>query len=131
MQSRTELSGAANSPGGAVKASEASRVSSLRASRSGRTRRILAAAVSLAVPVAVSQPGPAARDQAEQHGQRLLVAQHERGHPVPGREPVPAVAAAHRLHRHVEVDQMVYVPPNGPAFHAEPVGEFGHRPDAS
>ena len=77
------------------------------------------------------QPGPAPGDQAEQHGERLLVAQHERRHPVPGGEPVPAVAAAHRLHRHVEVDQMVHIPPNGPAFHAEPVSEFGHGPDAT
>ena len=40
-----------------------STVSSLRASRSGRTRRILAAAVSLAVPVAVISPArrPATR----------------------------------------------------------------------
>ena len=26
---------------------------------------------------------------------------------------------------------MVHVPPNGPAVHAEPAGEFGHRPDAA
>ncbi len=26
---------------------------------------------------------------------------------------------------------MVYVPPNGPAVHAEPAGEFGRRPDAA
>ena len=23
---------------------------------------------------------------------------------------------------------MVYIPPNGPAVHAKPAGEFGHRP---
>jgi hypothetical protein len=68
------------------------------------------------------QPRAAPGDQPEQHGERLLVAQHERGHAVPGGEPVPAVAAAHRLHRHVEVEQMIHVPPNGPAVHAEPAG---------
>jgi len=26
---------------------------------------------------------------------------------------------------------MIYIPPNGPAVHAEPVGEFGHGPDAA
>ena len=26
---------------------------------------------------------------------------------------------------------MVHIPPNGPAVHAEPAGEFGHRPDAT
>ena len=52
-----------DSPGGAVKASDPSTVSSLRASRSGRTRRILAAAVSPAVPAAVISPArrPATR----------------------------------------------------------------------
>jgi hypothetical protein len=79
--------------------------------------------------VKVSDPAPG--DQAEQDGQRLLVGQHERGHPVPGREPVPAVAAAHRLDRHVQVEQVVHVPPDGPAVHAEPVGQFGHRTDAA
>ena len=77
------------------------------------------------------QPRPAPGDQAEQHGQRLLVGQHERRHPVSGSEPVTAVPAAHRLHRHVEVDQVAHIPPNGPAVHAEPVGEFGHGPDAT
>ena len=50
------MSGVGAWPGGAVKAREPSTASSLRASRSGRTRRILAAAVSLAVPVVVASP---------------------------------------------------------------------------
>ena len=37
---------------------------------------------------------------------------------------------ARRTCRHVEVEQVVHIPPNGPAVHAEPAGEFGHRPDA-
>jgi len=77
------------------------------------------------------QPRPAAGDQAEQHGERFVVAQHERRHAVPGGEPVPAVAAAHRLDGHVEVDQVIHVPPHGAPVDAEPVGEFGHRPDAA
>ena len=77
------------------------------------------------------QPRPAAGEQAEQHGERLVVAEHERRQTVPGGEPVPAVAASHGLHRHVEVDQLVHVPPHGPPVHAEPVGELGHRPDAA
>lgn len=46
------------------------------------------------------QPCSAAGDQAEQHGRRLVVAEHERGQTVPGGEPVPAVATAHRFHGH-------------------------------
>ena len=30
-----------------------------------------------------------------------------------------------------KVEQVVYIPPNGPAVHAESAGEFGHRPDAA
>jgi hypothetical protein len=52
-------------------------------------------------------------------------------YPVPGGEPVPAVAAAHGLYRYVEVEQMIHITPNGPAFHAKPICEFGHGPDAA
>ena len=91
----------------------------------------MAAAVSLAAPVVGRQPGLAARDQAEQHGQCLVVAEHERRHAVAGGEPVPAVAAAHRLDRHVEVEQVVHVPPHGALIDVEPAGKLGHRPDAA
>ncbi len=121
--------GAGNSPGGSVKASDSSTASSRRARRPGSTRRILAAAVSPAVRH--RHPRAAAGDQAEQHGQRLVVAQHERGQPVAGGEPVAAVPAAHRLDGHVEVDQMVHVPPYGASLDAEPVGELGHRAGAA
>ncbi|GGN40408.1 hypothetical protein GCM10012285_18400 [Streptomyces kronopolitis] len=78
-----------------------------------------------------AEPRPAAGDQAEQHRQRLVVAEHERRQAVPGGEPVAAVAAAHRLHGHVEVEQMVHIAPHGPAVDAEAVGEFGHRAGAA
>ena len=77
------------------------------------------------------QSGPAPGDQAEQHGERLVVAEHERRHAVARGQPVAAVAAAHRLDGHVEVEQVVDVPPHGALVDAEPVGEFGHRPDAA
>jgi hypothetical protein len=77
------------------------------------------------------QPGPAARDQAEQHGECLVIAEHERRHTVSGGEPVPAVAATHRLDRHVEVDQVVHVPPHGALIDIEPIGKLGHRPNAA
>ena len=60
MVSRTPVSGVANSPGPFdVKARDSRTASSLRARRSGSTRRILAVAVSLAVSVVVA--GPARR----------------------------------------------------------------------
>jgi predicted enzyme related to lactoylglutathione lyase len=41
------------------------------------------------------------------------------------------MAAAHRLDGHVEVDQVVYVPPYGSPVDAEPVSELSYRPDAA
>ncbi len=48
---------------------------------------------------ACHQACSAARDQAEQHGERFVVGQHERRHPEPGGEPEAAVAVTHRLGR--------------------------------
>ncbi len=77
------------------------------------------------------QPRSPPGDQAEQHGQRLVVAEHERRQAVAGGEPVAAVATAHRLDGYVKIDQVVHIPPHGPPLNAEPVGEFGHRPGAA
>lgn len=88
----------------------------------GSTRRIFADAVSFAVCSVVVSPARRPHDQAEQHGQRLVVAEHERRQAVPGGEPVPAVAAAHRFHGHIQVDQLVHIPPHGAPLDAEPVG---------
>jgi hypothetical protein len=77
------------------------------------------------------QSGPAARDQTEQHGQCLVVAEHERRHAVSGGEPVSTVAAAHRLDRYVEVDQVGRVPAHGALVDLKPIGELGDRPDAA
>ncbi|GGM91213.1 hypothetical protein GCM10011609_30490 [Lentzea pudingi] len=71
------------------------------------------------------------RDQAYQHRQGLVVAQHQRRHTVPGSEPVSAVAAAHRFDRHVEVEQVADVPAHGAFVHVEALGEFAHGTDAS
>ena len=46
------------------------------------------------------QPRPAARDQAEQHGQRLVVAEHQRRHAVTGIQPAPAVVAVSTRRAH-------------------------------
>jgi hypothetical protein len=77
------------------------------------------------------QSGAVASGQAEQHGERFVVVQHERGHAVPRGESVPAIAAAYRLDGHAEVGQVVHVPPHGALIDAEPARELGHRPGAA
>ncbi len=81
------------------------------------TRRVFADAVSFALRRAVLSLArwPAAGDQAEQHGQRLVVAEHERRQAVSGRELVAAVAAPYGLHGHVhvQVDQVAHLPAHG------------------
>jgi hypothetical protein len=71
------------------------------------------------------QPAPPAGDQAEQDGERLVVAEHQGWQPVAGAQPVAAVAAAHRFDRDVEVDQVVHVPAHRALVDLEPVGEVG------
>ena len=66
-------------------------------------------------------------DQAEKHSDRLVVGEHERRHPVAGREPVTAVPPTHRLHRHVEVEQVVDVAPDRPLVDTQPVRELAQR----
>lgn len=77
------------------------------------------------------QSGPAARDQAEHHGERFVVGEHERRHAVAGAEPVTAVPAADRLDGHVEVDQVVHVAAHGPLVDIEPLGELREGPQAA
>ncbi len=131
IESRTSVSGVGVSPGGAVKARESSTASSLRASRAGQYPADLGRRRLGCRARGRHQPGPAARDQSEQHGEGLVVAEHERRQAVSGGEPVPAVAATHRLDRHAEVDQVVRVPPHRALIDGEPVGQLGHRPDAA
>ena len=77
------------------------------------------------------QPGTAAGNQAEQDGQGFVVAEHQRRQTIAGGEPIPAVAPAHRLHWHVEVDQVTHVAPHRARFDTEALGELGHCPDAA
>lgn len=65
--------------------------------------------------------------QAQQHGQRLVLAEHQRGQAVPPGQAVAAVPAADRLHRHVEVDQVLHVPPDRPLVDAESSGQLTDR----
>jgi len=54
------------------------------------------------------------------HGERLVVGEHQRRHPVARREPVTAVPPAHGLHRHVEIQQVIDIAPDRPLVDAQP-----------
>lgn len=69
--------------------------------------------------------GPASGDQSQQHGHGLLIGEHQGRHAVAGREPVAAVATAHRVDRNVEVDQVGDVATDGALVDAQPAGELG------
>jgi hypothetical protein len=54
------------------------------------------------------QPRSAAGHQSEEHGERLVVIEHQWRQPVSAGKPVPAVAAAHRFDGYVEVAQVLH-----------------------
>lgn len=68
------------------------------------------------------------REQAQQHGERLVAGQHERRHPVPGHQAVAAVRPPDGLDRHVQVEQVRHVAPDGARVDAEAFGEVGGLP---
>ena len=82
-------------------------------------------------PGRCQQSRPASGDQTEQHGERLVVVEHQRRHLVARGQPVAAVPSAHRLDRHVQVEQVVDVAAHGALVDGEPVGQLGRRPGAS
>jgi predicted enzyme related to lactoylglutathione lyase len=73
-------------------------------------------------------PRQAAGQEAEHDGERLVLVEHERREPVPARQPVATVPAADRLDRHVEVEQVADVAPEGPLVDVQPARQLGCGP---
>ena len=89
------------------------------ASAAGSTRRIFASARG-GGGLLGGQPDPLGDDEAEQHGHRLVVGEHQRRQLVAGVQPVAAVAAPVGGDRDAQLDQRGRVPAHGPLVHAEP-----------
>ena len=84
----------------------------------------MAVALSTATAVSGCRVCAAGADQAEKHGDGLVVGEHERRHPVARREPVTAVPPTHGLHRYVEVEQVANVAADRPLVDTQPVREL-------
>lgn len=76
-------------------------------------------------------PGPPQDDEAEQHGHRLVVSDHQRGHAVTGSEPVAAVAPADAAHGDAESDEVLDIAPHRALIDLEARGELGDRAGAA
>ena len=131
-RSSTSASGVAAARGRAVvKATVSASVSSLAASATGSTRRSLAAALSAATADVAAVSDRRDGEQAQQHGEGLVVGEHQRRQAVARGEPVAAVAAAHRADRDVQVDEVGHVAPHGALVDAEAFGQLGDRAGAA
>ena len=72
-----------------------------------------------------SRPRPPAEQQRPHHGERFLIAQHERRHAVVRSQPVAAVPAARPVDRNIQVPQVLDVAANGALVDGEPLGQVG------